>query len=199
MSSESLTSLLEVTEEIVALSRGLPTVRTKSTKYRHAIGMVHTGGTSMRKAAELCGISRKQLKLQYAIFCESGMLLCDYKYIKLKRGRKSSLSSGEVATVRIAAHTLDGLGHPTSKTSLNEMIVGVSGTKKILSRATLSKYRRKTKLPKKTVRNGPSVRLAKSKAEYILDFHDKLKAVITKYKIKKELMYGHSISHSISS
>jgi hypothetical protein len=191
-----MSSLLEVTEEIVALSRGLPTQRTKTTKFRYAIGLVREGKKSIRAAAEECGISRKQLKSQYTLFCESDSPLCDYKFVPLKKGRKDLLSSSQVSCLRITTHALDGLGHPVSKTSMNQLIMRLTRGKTIRSRSTLSKYRRRTRLPKKTVRNGPSVRKAKSKAEYILDFHDKLNDVITKYKIKKELMYNISYSFS---
>jgi hypothetical protein len=181
-------SLLEVTEEIVALSRGLPTRRTKTTKYRYAIGLVQTEEKSLRGAAELCDISRKQLKKQYEHFCDSNIPLDEYKFVSLKKGRKDVLSNSQVSILRVAVHALDGVGHPVSKTTMNHMIMRLNGGQKILSRATLSKYRKRTRIPKKTVRNGPSVRNAKSKAEFILDFHEKLNDVITKYKIRKELM-----------
>jgi hypothetical protein len=188
-----MTSLLEITKECVdADNESLSSARTKTTKYREAFESLASGEKSLTCIAKEMRVTRKHLRQHYEKFIQSGKSFSEYRFKKLKKGRKTILSFSQISSIRIAAYTLDNIGHPTSKPSLNSIIrqiAGISHKRKSMSYSSLLRYRRKISIPKRTVRNGPSVRGEKSKAEYIFDFHMKYEEVINKFRIPKHMMF----------
>jgi hypothetical protein len=190
--------LIDLTEIVTSRQRGQKP-RTKTALFRAAFTLLKYGNKSLRNVASTLSINRRKLKSYYEIFLLSKLTIAEYHYSPLKTGRKGTLSTQDISIMKICAHTLDGVGHPTSKVTLNSLILrlqeGSSSSRRIpLSRASLMRYRRLTQLPKKTVRNGTAVREAKSKEEFIIHYHDQLVQVITKYMIRKELMLNLFLS-----
>jgi hypothetical protein len=180
---------LDLTREVISSEKGKPSPRTKTTQFQHAFRLIKDNDWSYRRVSKTVNIERGQLKRQYEAFCRSKKPLSEYVYTPLKTGRKCLLSENSLASLRIAAHSLDGVGHPTSKPSLNAVISRLAKRRKRMSYSTLMRYRRRTNIPKKTVRNGVSSRGAKSESDFILDFSRKLKYVVNKYNIKRHQMY----------
>jgi hypothetical protein len=172
---------------------------TNTARYRLAFTALGSGQLSMRAASVHFSIARKKLRHHYDLFLASRLAICEFEFVIQKRGRKSLLSEEGLSALKIAAHTLDHIGHPVSTTSLNKIITSLheKETKKIklkpLPSSTLSNWRRKTKIPKQSVRNGPSSRESKSTAYYIEGFYFLLVEIITKYSIKKENMFVLSL------
>jgi hypothetical protein len=188
-----MSSLIALTEIVMSRQKG-QTPRTKTALFRAAFKLLNVEGKSLRFVASLLSINRKKLKNYYDAFLKSNKSISEYHYAPMKSGRKGTLSTQEISIMRICAHAMDGAGHPASKVSLNSLIhrlqEGSARSKRApLSRASLMRYRRLTRLPKKTVRNGTSVRGAKSKEEFIVHYHRLLEEVITRYQIRKELMF----------
>jgi hypothetical protein len=162
-------------------------------RFREAFELIMDQNHSIRQASKKCKISRQRLKLQYSLFVESNIPLSEFCYVK-KMGRKKKLTPQNQEVLRIAAHTLDSVGHPLSKVTMNDIIKKLhqnenNGVEEELSRSTLSRYRKEAKIPQRSVRNGISVRSKKSQVEYIDDFSIVYDEVLKQYFIRKELMY----------
>jgi hypothetical protein len=173
---------------------------TKTVKYRRAFNLIKTGGVSIRQASISFSLNRKQLAKEYTKFVDSGIEICEWIYEKPKKGRKPLLNPINEASMRIAIHTLDSIGHPASGPSLNQIIQKLkqkesrkNQSNKGPCKSSLRRYRLKSKIPKKSVRNGTTARSDKSKEEYILDFAEKLQHVISLYSIKKKHMFVKSV------
>jgi hypothetical protein len=163
-----------------------------TSRYREAFTMIKDQKYSFRQAARKCKVSRKRLKFQYELFLDSNVEISDFIYVK-KIGRKKLLSPANQEILRIAAHTLDSVGHPLSRVTMNDVIRQLhknenNGDEK-LSKSSLLRYRREAKIPQRSVRNGISVRSKKTQVEYIDDFAEKYDEVVKQYSIRKELMY----------
>jgi hypothetical protein len=163
-------------------------------RYREAFKLIMDQNYSIRNASKKCKISRQRLKLQYSKFVESKIPLSEFSYVH-KMGRKKMLTVQNQEILRVAAHTLDSVGHPLSKVTMNDIIKKLhqnenNGVEEELSRSTLSRYRKEAKIPQRSVRNGISVRSKKSQVEYIDDFAIVYDEVLKQYFIRKELMYN---------
>jgi hypothetical protein len=184
--------LIDITELIMSKNLDRKRPRTKTTLFRAAFTLL-AGGKSIRYVGKTLSINRKKLKAYYEAFLLSKKDLEDYVFCPLKQGRKSTLSTQDISIMKICAHTLDSVGYPTSKISMNALILrlqeGSHSKRKKLSRASLMRYRRLTQLPRKTVRNGTSARSSKSKEEFIVDYHQKYVDVVTRFQIRKEFMF----------
>jgi hypothetical protein len=187
---------MSCSKQSVLLDLSAPIVITpflsRTTCFRRAFTLLQNGHCSIRHAAKTYKLKRKQLKNQYKLFIDSKVDVSEWVYVSLKRGRKPFLNSQNLSSLRIAAHTMDSIGHPVSRPSLNQMIQSLnqkeSRNVKKPAKSTLRKWQNKLRISKKAIRNGCSARSSKSQVEFIVDFGDRLHSVVSKYSIKKKHM-----------
>jgi hypothetical protein len=161
-------------------------------RYREAFRLISEQNHSIRQAALQCHVSRQRLKIHYSTFVETKTLLSEYVFEE-KVGRKPLLSPKKQSILRMCAHTLDSVGHPLSRVSMNDVIIKLHQQENHtietrIPRSTLQRYRKEAKIPQKSVRNGISARTAKSQVHYIDDFAKKYDEVVKEFKIKTRLM-----------
>jgi hypothetical protein len=186
-----MTSVLDIQSKMRVAHKPLSKHTTNTARYRTAFEAIGSGEMSLRGASKFYEIKRKQLTFHYKAFVDSGISINDYKFQKNKSGRKVTLSPNGIAALKIAAHSLDSIGRPVSTSSMNLIIRSIAmkeGSNKRPCRSTLRRVRRILGMGKKTVRNGPACRKAKSQAHYIEDYFKKLALLIAKFNIKKEFM-----------
>jgi hypothetical protein len=160
----------------------------KTLQYRAAFQMMDEGSRRPNKIAEICRLPRKTLKAKRAQFLASKLPIEEWHFVPGKRGRKPLLDEKAEVALKIAAHTLDHVGHPCSRSFMNEMIKNLKDKNQRGSRSTFFKWRRRARMPRKVVRNGPAIRAKKSEVDFIDGFHCLMKETVTKYGIKREFM-----------
>lgn len=160
---------------------------TRTVRYRTAFQMMDEGGRP-NKIAQICRLPRKTLKARREEFLASKLLIDEWNFVPPKQGRKPLLDGKAEVALKIAAHTLDHVGHPCSRSSMNQMIKNLKDKNRRGSRSTFWRWRQRAKMPRKAVRNGPAIRAKKSEVEYIDGFHRLMKEIVAKYRIKKEFM-----------
>jgi hypothetical protein len=171
---------------------------TKTARFREAFRLLKIG-VSMRRVAGVLNLNRKTLMSHYSKFIDSQIDIDEYRYKDFsKKGRKSFLDENSEEALIVAAHSLDAVGHPVSRPSLDSIISvlhqkesRITRTKSgAVARSTLYRWRKKAKIPKKSIRNGSAARKEKSTVEYIADFYMKLELVLRLFNIKKIHMYN---------